>query len=320
MKKLAILAPFSEENLQKLRQAAGPGWTVTQADPDASEDAINAALEGAEVVIGEPEQSAIAAHPGIKWVQMTWAGTDKYTRSAIPFPKGVLLTNASGTFGDIIAQYLVAMTLSLMQNLPAYRAQQHAHVWQDLGAVHTLENATVLIFGAGDIGGTTARRLNAFGTFNVGVCRNTAKERPGFDVLCTLEEAEAWLPRADVVLCCIPSSDATDHYFTEARLHTLKADAILVNAGRGRFIDCNALASVLTEGHLLGAALDVTEPEPLPADHPLWDIPNCIITPHVAGITFGHLARTQERMCAIACENLRRWNAGEQLKNLIAVE
>lgn len=316
MKKLLVLAPFSPAQMDRIREAAGD-CSVLQLPEHASEKAIAEAMVGADVVIGEPSQAAIAASGTVQWVQMTWAGTDKYTRSPIPFPSGVTLTNATGVFGDIISQYLIGMTLSLMQNFPGYRAQQQAHIWQDLGPVHTLEGATVLIFGAGDIGGHAATRLKAFGTYNIGVCRHTHRPRPGFDRLCSLSDAQQWLPKADVVLCCIPNSTETTHYLNAARLGSMKQAAVLVNAGRGNFIDCAALADCLQSGHLLGAALDVTDPEPLPSDHPLWEIPNCLLTPHVAGITFGHLTQTSDRMCALACDNLRRWRQGQPLPGVV---
>lgn len=317
MKKIVVLSPFHPQHFEAMAAAAGTDYEVIAVPAGADEETIIQALKGAEIVVGEPSQAAIAASGSVKWVQMTWAGTDKYTRSPIPFPEGVTLTNATGVFGDIISQYLVGTTLSLMQSFPMYIARQRAHHWGDQNRVRTLENATVLIFGAGDIGSNTARRLKPFGTHIVGVCRNTAQPREGFDELCTLEEAESWLPKADVVICCIPNSEATHHYLNAYRLGLMKPTAVLSNAGRGNFIDCMALDHVLREGKLWGAALDVTDPEPLPTGHPLWNAPNCIITPHVAGVTFGHLIETEDKMCAIVCENLERWRKGEALRNLI---
>ena len=147
-----------------------------------------------------------------------------------------------------------------------------------------------------------------------------ARER---GIACDLRKAqviaygEAELGCADVVVCCLPSSEETDGYLDERRLQMLKEGSVLVNVGRGWFIDCEALARVLAEGRLRGAALDVTDPEPLPAGHPLWAEPRCVITPHVAGRGFGSCPETEELICQVVCDNLRRWRAGKPLTHVV---
>ena len=133
----------------------------------------------------------------------------------------------------------------------------------------------------------------------------------------TLGEAEELLGEADVVVGCLPNTPETAGYFNERRLRAIKPGGLLVNVGRGNFVDCDALARVLAEGHLRGAALDVTCPEPLPKGHPLWSEPRCAITPHQAGGSFGKCPQTEERICSICCENLRHWFAGEPLEHVV---
>lgn len=316
MQELLITGAMRPDQLEALRAAAGAGWRLTACPQEGDESVLRAALSTADVVIGEPPLELLRESRRIRWVQMTWAGADRYTRSPIPFPAGVRLTNASGAFGGLMSQYAVGQVLSLMQNLPGYLRQQEAGLWADLGSVASLEGATVLIFGAGDIGSSTAKRLTGFDTFTVGVCRDTTKKRPHFSALCTLDEAEDWLPRADVVICCLPSSGETDHYLNGRRLRLLKPGGVLVNMGRGSFVDCDALSDVLSEGYLRGAALDVTHPEPLPPEHPLWRLPNCVLTPHVSGKSEGRRA-LEDAICRICCENLRRFTAGAPLRNVI---
>ena len=130
-------------------------------------------------------------------------------------------------------------------------------------------------------------------------------------------EAEALLPAADFVLGAMPQSPETAGWLRAERLALLPQDAVVVNVGRGSFLDADALARELQSGHLFGAGLDVTDPEPLPAAHPLWSLPNCILTPHVAGVSFGHLPQTEERIWRICAENLERYAAGEPLRNLV---
>lgn len=316
MRKLLITAHFAPEQLERLHTAAGEGWQVELCPQEGSEDALRASLQTASVVIGEPSPALLRDLPQLQWVQMTWAGTDRYTRAAVPFPSGVRLTNASGAFGGLMSQYVLGQLLSLLQNLPGYVRQQERAVWADLGAPASLDGAAVLIFGAGDIGSAVARRLSGFDVRTVGVCRNTEKERPYFSALCTLAEAENWLPRADAVVCCIPRTADTEGYLNERRLRLMKPGAVLVNVGRGSFVDCDALARVLAEEHLRGAALDVTEPEPLPAEHPLWTTQGCVITPHISGRSDGR-QEVEDAICALCCENLRRWEQGLPLRNVI---
>lgn len=315
-RELLVTARFPPAHVARLREAAGEAYRLTLCPQDGDQEALREALSRAEVVIGEPPLSLLRESRALGWVQMTWAGTDAYTRAALPFPAGVRLTNASGAFGGMMSQYALGQALSLMQNLPGYLRQQEAGVWRDLGEAASLEGATVLIFGAGNIGGETARRLQGFRTRTVGVCRDTARPRPWFDALCTLEEAEDWLPQADVVIGCIPNAGETVHYLNRRRLERMKPGAVLVNMGRGSFVDCGALAQVLAEGRLRGAALDVTEPEPLPPGHPLWAMTNCVITPHVSGRTEGRRV-LEEAVCGLCCDNLRRWRRGEALRNVI---
>ena len=125
------------------------------------------------------------------------------------------------------------------------------------------------------------------------------------------------MPAADVVVCCIPNSSQTAGFMDSRRLKMMKKNSIVVNVGRGNFIDCAALNEELNNDHLWGAALDVTNPEPLSAEHPLWENPRCIITPHASGVAFGHLKQTEALLCQLTCENLRRYRNQKKLKNQI---
>ena len=335
MPNLLVLVPFCDEHVAALQRAAGPGWTVERRGPadastptaicsgryDLPDDELVRALVRADVVIGEPAPALLrrAADAGsrLRLVQMTWAGTDKYTRSDVPFPAGVSLCCAVGGFGQLISQYVVAQVLGLMQNLPAYRDEQQRHRWGDLGPVGSLDGARVLVFGAGNIGGWVARRLRGFDCTITGVCRDASRPRPGFDRLVTLDAAAGELPEADVVAGALPNNDATAGWLDARRLSAMRPGAVLVNVGRGNFVDCDALADVLAAGAIRGAALDVTSPEPLPADHPLWAEPRCVITPHVSGGSFGRHRQTEDNICAICCDNLRALRTGAALRNLV---
>ena len=315
-RELLVLVPFRKHHMDQIRAAAAGRMEIRHLSAGDGTD-ITHAVATATAIIGEPEVEDLAASPTVQWVQMTWAGTDKYTRSGKPFPAGIQLTSAVGGYGHTISQFALGQALSICQNLGRYAKQQVSEQWRDLGAVESLEGATVLIFGAGDIGGHCAKRFAGFDAHIIGVCRNTRKPRAHFDELCTLDQAETFIPRADVIIGAIPNNDSTAGYFDARRLALCKPSAALVNVGRGNFIDNMALDAALRAGQLRGAALDVTDPEPLPAGHPLWQQERCLITPHCSGGAFGRLPETEQRICDLTCDNIRRFLAGKPLRNRV---
>jgi len=265
----------------------------------------------ADIIIGEPTHEELATATNLKWLQMTWAGADRYLDA---FVSNVTLTTASGAYGQTISEHVLAMLFSLCRRLPAYAKKND---WRDLGSEKQVQGATALIFGAGDIGCAVAKRLKALGVFTIGVCRDPKKSREGFDVRTNLENAIAFLPEADFVICALPHSEETKGYFNEYHLRLLKNDAVLINVGLGSLIDTKVLTSLLQEGKFFGVGLDVVAPEPLPQTHPLWSMPNVILTPHVAGIGIGHLPDTEKRIWEICTENLQHFLAGEPLRNVV---
>ena len=318
-----VIVPFKEDHMASIREAAGPDATVTQlviTKPKPLDTTLRDALMQADVVIGEPPLKLLYTEDiPVKWVQMTWAGTDVYTDTVLGFPRDMVLTNVAGAaYGHVMSQYVVGQILAITQNLGMYARQQMTTAWNDIGENMSLEGANVLIYGAGDIGQHVAKRLSGFDCARiVGVCRDVDKPRPYFDELVTLERAEFLLPESDVVVGCIPNSSKTKKYFNRRRLLLIKPGGVLVNVGRGNFIDMNELNNVLNKRHFRGAAIDVTDPEPLPHNHPLWRNPYCLITPHISGGAFGHSQGTEERICQICCENLRRYVAGEPLTHVV---
>ena len=315
-----VLAPFKTKHMMQIRYAAGEGAKVVQMDYDRSkfvQTEVEKALETADVVIGEPEPRLLKADIPLKWIQMTWSGADIYT-SRKRFPEGVRVTNAAGAYGHTMSQYVIGQILSITQNLALYRNQQLTQRWESAGPTMSLEGAKVLIFGAGDVGSHVAKQLRGFDVGRiVGVCRDISKPREYFDDLVLLSQAEMHLTNSDIIVCCMPSNDATVHYLNSRRFERINKGAVLVNVGRGDFIDPDALYRALGDGTLRGAALDVTEPEPLPLKHQLWRHPRCIVTPHIAGRSFGHSDVTEDRICAICCDNLKRYVAGEPLANQV---
>ena len=269
-------------------------------------------IGSAEVVIGEPRTERIREAKNLKFVQMTWAGADIYTRGG--FPQGIKIANASGAFGPVIAEYVIGAILCVYRRFPEYIENQKVCIWRDAGAERTIEGKTALILGTGDIGSNIAKRLSAFGTKNIGI-RRTGAPAQYFDEMHKLSNIDALLPRADLVIGCLPNTKETGHILNYDRLCLMKSDALFINVGRGSLIDTDALIRALEEQRIAGAILDVLENEPLAADSPLWKMPNVLITPHISGRGFGHDPATEKKVWDICLENLRRYIAGEDIIN-----
>lgn len=269
-------------------------------------------IGSAEVVIGEPRTERIREAKNLKFIQMTWAGADIYTRGG--FPQGIKIANASGAFGPVIAEYVIGAILCVYRRFPEYIENQKVCIWRDAGAERTIEGKTALILGTGDIGSNIAKRLSAFGTKNIGI-RRTGASAQYFDEMHTLSNIDALLPRADLVIGCLPNTKETGHILNYDRLCLMKSDALFINVGRGNLIDTDALIRALEERRIAGAILDVLENEPLAADSPLWKMPNVLITPHISGRGFGHDPETEKKVWDICLENLRRYIAGEDIIN-----
>lgn len=265
-------------------------------------------------VIGNISPSRLRGFENIRWVQLNSAGTDGYTAAGV-LASGAVLTNSTGAYGLAISEHMIGQLLMQIKRLGQYYDAQKKKAWSDFGTVGSIWNSTTLVVGLGDIGGEFARKMKALGSHVIGIRRHMG-ERPDYlDEAATLDELDELLPRADFVALCLPGTGATWHLFDESRLRQMKKGAILLNVGRGTAVDSYALCEALHSGHLGGACIDVVEPEPLPKEHPLWEAPNLLLTPHVSG--FYHLPETFERVVRIAVANLEAFGAGRPLKNQV---
>ena len=265
----------------------------------------------ATILMGYVPPADLKRFPRLKWVQSWNAGVDPYLVPGV-LPQGVVLTCAAGAYGPAVAEHMLAMLLAVYKRLPGYRDRQHRHTWEDLGPVQSLHGKTVLVGGTGDIGSAFARLCRALGAARVLGLHRSDRPAEGFDQAFPLSALDGLLPQADVVALVLPHTAETAGLMDRRRLLSLRPDAVLLNAGRGTAVDCAALAEVLSSGRLLGAALDVTDPEPLPPDHPLWDAPRVLITPHTAG-GYDHMALTLSNLSALFLDNLKRWRQGRPL-------
>ena len=273
-------------------------------------------LAWADVIFGVVPAKKLALCRRLKWIQFPAAGVDYYCmRRGAALPAGVTLTNATGAFGQRIAEHALAAVLGLYNNFPQYRDMQRAGGFENLGMPLSLHGSTVLMIGAGDIGTAFARLTRPFGCRNIAVRRTKAPLGEPFDETYTLRELPALLPQADAVLCALPATRETQHVMGGEQFALMKRASVFVNVGRGSAVDTDALAAALQAGRPGAAALDVTDPEPLPAGHPLRQCPNVFITPHIAGLGFGHRPEVTDYITSLFTQNLRLFLAGKPLKN-----
>lgn len=266
----------------------------------------------ATAVIGNIPPATIGQYPLLEWLQTWSAGVDQYLAPGV-LTSHTMVTNASGAYGQSVSEHMFAMMWALMKRLPTYAIQQTRHSWSDAGDALSPVGGTAVVIGTGDIGSHFAQLAHGVGMHTIGIRRHAGHPAAGIDDMRGFADLDAVLPQAHVVALSVPSTPETHHLIDRSRLGLLASDAIVLNVGRGDALDTDALSQVLHEGMIWGAGLDVTDPEPLPGDHPLWAEPRCLITPHVAG--GDHLNGTSEAIIAIARENVRRYAAGEPLHN-----
>jgi phosphoglycerate dehydrogenase-like enzyme len=244
----------------------------------------------------------LAKLPELRLVQLMSAGAER----VIPHvPTGVTLCNARGAHDPAVAEWIMAVILAQVRGLPSFVHAQQAGTWRP-AAGEPLAGQTVLIVGYGSIGAAVERLLAPFG---VTVERVARRARPGVS---SLDDLPGLLPQADIVILLVPVTAATVQLADARFLGLMHDHALLVNAARGVVVDTDALLAELTAGRLK-AALDVTDPEPLPPGHPLWSAPGLLLTPHVAGLS----TQTIPRARAIVRDQLARYAAGEPLHNVV---
>lgn len=250
------------------------------------------------------------AHHDIKWVHATSAGVD-----ALLFPalvkSDLLLTNARGVFDLGIAEYVLGAVLMFAKDTLGNLRHQRAHRWQHR-ETDLISGKQALIIGAGSIGGEVARLLSALGLEVTGVARS-ARDTPHFKQVVANDDLEKHLPNADYVVVTAPLTPATEGLINRQMLALMKPHAVLINVGRGAVVVTDDLVEALQQRVIAGAALDVVEPEPLPAQHPLWDMPNVMISAHMSGDFVGWRDALGEQFKA----NLEHWLADEDLFNQV---
>lgn len=309
-KKILVLLPLEEagkKRLERILSDSPAGWNAVYS----SVETVSAGdLEGVEAVLGNLPVELLPAAKSLRWMQLSMAGADSYVKEGV-LPQEVILTNTTGAFGLAISEHMVACVLTLYKKLHLYRDNQLKSLWLDRGEVKQVEGSVLLSVGMGDIGGSFAQKMKALGAYVIGI-RRTPRPKPDWaDEVYQMDSLDQLLPRADIVALSLPGTAQTFRLFDRERIFRMKDGATLLNVGRGNVLDTDALCDALSSGKLYAASLDVTDPEPLPADHRLWKQENALITPHVSG--FFHLRATYDKIVDIALSNLERYLSGKPL-------
>lgn len=256
---------------------------------------------------GDDVAGLLARMSNLRLLQTVTAGVDPYLPH---LPEGVILCNARGVHDASTAEWAIGAMLAVLRDFPHFNARQREGVW-DYHPTGALADSTVLIVGYGSIGAALERRLAAFEVEVIRVAR-TAREGADGRPVHGRDELPRLLPLADVVVLLLPATPDTAGLVDAAFLARMKDGAVLVNAARGSVVDTGALLAELTAGRLR-AAVDVTDPEPLPPGHPLWTAPGIMITPHVGGST----PASQRRALKLIRSQMLRYLSGEPLRNVI---
>ena len=329
IKNVLVTIPVEPTHVEKLK-AAGPGCEfrfrqaaalpsgkhaqlpftqLLETEPATQED-----VDWADIILGNVSSGLLHGNEKLQWLQTNSAGVEEYIRPGVLGPD-TLLTNATGAYGLAISEHMLAMLLGIMKKLELYRDGQHQENWESQGAVRSIYGSTVLVLGMGDIGGEFGMRCKALGAKVIGVRRKNARKPAYADEVRLIDELDQLLPMADVVAITLPGTEATRNLIDRRRIGLMKPGAVLLNVGRGYIVDTEALCDALESGALSGAGVDVTEPEPLPKGHRLWQIPTAVVTPHISG--FYHLKETHERIVGIFADNLGRFLQGDALRNQV---
>lgn len=323
---LVLHPAVDSQRLDALRNAAGSLPVVNAATAG---EAL-AAMPAATGFYGKLTPELLAAAPDLKWVQTPTVSLEHYL-----FPELVahpcVLTNMRGLFSDVIADHVMGCVLCFCRNLHLYVRRQIEHRWEPVGGeadrhpaivgpayvcsfdrTHRhLADQTLGVIGVGEIGAEICRRAKAFDMRVLGVDPKVRHVESVGEIWPT-GRLDELLAESDFTVIAAPHTPETQRLFNAERISKMKRGSFLINIGRGVIVELAALTEALRSEHLAGAALDVFETEPLPADHPLWDMENMLITPHVAAAS----PRIAERHLATLVENVRRFSAGEPLLNV----
>jgi len=247
----------------------------------------------------------------LKWMHSLAAGVERYARGN-QFPPNIVLTKSKGTYGAIMAEYVVGYILAITQNMGKMFKDKEKKQWEPF-LVDSIRTKVVGMMGLGSVGATIAHRLHLMGAEVIGL-EEQEKSLPYVTREYSVDEMEEFLNRSDFVVIAIPLTDYTEGVFGEKQFGMMKKSAYLINVSRGPLVQETDLINALKEHRIAGAILDVFQQEPLPKDNPLWDMENVIITPHISGPAILDL------IAALFLKNLKKFEEGKKLEGVVDLQ
>lgn len=306
---LGVTVPIGDSNVQRL-QDTFPDITV-QVELDL--DKAGTALVDVDAFVGRARHvQLLTDSPNLRWVQTLTAGSDRVSFDDLQ-GRNIVLTNGSGIHATNLAEHQLGLMLAFARGLPTLILSQQRCEWTQAIQQFELDGQTLCVVGLGDIGLALAERAACMGMRVTGVRRRQLGVPDFVSAVASLDDMDSLLAEADHIAICLPLTPRTSGIFDAERLARLKQSAHIYNIGRGEIIDQDALIAALESGMLAGAGLDVMSPEPLPSDHPLWRIPNVIITCH----TGGRSPRRMDRFMDLLIDNIKRYRADHPLRNIV---
>jgi phosphoglycerate dehydrogenase-like enzyme len=310
---LVAIDGFLDEHMVKIDQAIAGWGHCVRINQDTPAQVYAEQLRDATVVAGWPKPKWVL-ESNVEFFQLTSVGYDNYLNFGLESKPNLRICNLKGVLVIPVAEQVVAGMFCLARGLHHHVVDRLQKRWQRQGAYREIEGGTVCVIGMGGIGTEVARRCQALGMKVIGVTRHPEKVLKSI-----VTRVEPWenlstaIGEADHVVLCFPATAQYKNMFDAQMLQRMKRGAFFHNVGRGSVVDEIALANTLSSGHLAGAALDVFHEEPLPQDHVFWSMDNVLITPHSAGRS----TREFDRISDLFAENLKRFHAGEPLRNQI---
>ena len=309
---------LEDHHLEAIRTAAPKAHFIQSGGRKELEKKIDEYMPNVEVVLFNHYWDRnsilhILNGPRLRWLQQIGAGSNWLMDYPEVVEKDIILTTASGIHAIPISEHVLALILNLSRDIQRGIRDQIKHRWNRKRLVTELEDATMGLIGVGRIGEKTAEKAKALNMRVLGIRRNPNRSSPWVDQMFAPDNLMEMLPQADWVVIAAPLTQQTKGMIGERDLTAMKKSACLINIARGPLVQEKALIKALQEGWIAGAGLDVFEEEPLPEDSPLWDMDNVIITAHYAGLT----PQYNDRLIEIFTENLRRYQSGEPLINVV---
>ena len=274
-----------------------------------------ACVQDCEILYAHSPELLRAAPATLKWYCCSFAGVDPYCKDPAIFANPDCVLTNSNVYGVTIAEHVVMVTLMLLRRMPEYEEIVRNRSWSNQLPIRSIRDNEFTILGTGNIGVNVAERMRGMGAAKIIGLSRSGKPHPAFDEVHPIADLDKVLPGTKILVMALPGTAETIHILNRQRIALLPKDACVINVGRGTAVEQEPLIEALNSGRIAGAALDVMDPEPLPADHPLWSAKNLILTPHVSGnMTLGYTCDTN---VAMFCEDLKNYAAGRPLNGFV---